>query len=87
MLGELSQAEKDKYRTISLICRILNKEKSPREALQKIIHTYSLYSFNFFFFKKNRFYLFICRERGRAGEREGETRPDWGPNLQPRQVS
>ena len=72
MLGELSQAEKDKYRTISLICRILNKEKSsPREALQKIVHTYSLYSFNYFFFKKTDF-IYLFAERGEGQEKERE---------------
>ena len=71
MLGELSQADKDKYRTISLICRILNKEKSPREALQKIIHTYSLYSFNFFFLKKTDF-IYLFAERGEGQEKERE---------------
>ena len=75
MLGELSQAEKDKYRTISLICRILNKEKSPREALQKIIHTYSLYSFNFFFFKKKQILFIYLQREGKGRRKRGRDTP------------
>ena len=45
-------------------------------------------------FKKDFIYLFIFRERGREGEREGETSmcgclscaPHWGPGPQPGHV-
>ena len=48
-----------------------------------------------YFYLKNIFYVFIFRERGREGEREGEkhqcvfaspTAPNQGPGPQPRQV-
>ena len=44
--------------------------------------------FTYFLFKKI-FYLFIFRDRGREGEREGENHckcPDWELNPQPRYV-